>query len=83
MRSSLGKTFSAGAMAIVIATAPSFASAGCRHHHRMFSHYGWPDSFAQASSYWSPHGYGCGPFADNEDGWDIGWNGKCYYPSDY
>jgi hypothetical protein len=25
-------------------------------------------------------GWGCGPFGHNEDGWDIGWAGACYYP---
>lgn len=25
-------------------------------------------------------GYGCGPFGDNADGWDIGSGGVCYYP---
>jgi hypothetical protein len=90
MRSSLGKAFGAGAIASVIAAGlaapPAFAFNNCRHHvihHRVFSHYGWPDSFAQVSSYWRPRGYGCGPFGDNADGWDISWRGVCYYPVGY
>ncbi len=69
-------------LALIMGSCTAPALAGCRHHHhRVLSHYGWPDRFAQVSSYWRPQGYGCGPFADNADGWDIGFGGRCHFPA--
>lgn len=88
MNSGVRKAFGAGVLTLIVAAelvAPSFAFAGCRHDHRhcAFGLRGWPDQISQVSSYWRPRGYGCGPFADNEDGWDIGWAGRCYFPVGY
>ena len=73
----------AGVITLIIAMGSSAvpAIAGCRHlHTHVSSYYGWPDRFAQVSSYRRPTGHGCGPFGDNADGWEIGGDGVCYYP---
>jgi hypothetical protein len=87
MSIALRKALVAGVITLIIAagsaTAPAFAFDACCHHgvhHRAFSHKGCPDLYAQVSSRWRPLGYGCGPFGDNADGWDIGSGGVCYYP---
>lgn len=90
MKPGLRNALSAGVAALIIATGPiavpAFAFGHCsRHvaHHHAFSLRGWPDRYARVSSYWRPRGYGCGPFADNQDGWDIGWHSTCYVPTGY
>jgi hypothetical protein len=71
--------FGAAALAIAAGMSPAsaFASGPCsghRIHHWVADRVGW------RAAYLRGHGWGCGPYSDNDDNWDIDWRGTCYYP---
>jgi hypothetical protein len=84
MKGVFRKTLLLGAVTLTIAVgSPSFALSNRRTHHANAFGYVGRNANTHLQPYARarlPYGYGCGPYADNDDGWGIGAGGVCYYP---
>jgi hypothetical protein len=77
-------------MTLTIAGSPSVAAfafggghgSGYRMHAGVvFGRSSWHSGHARGyGREWRRFGWRCGPYGDNEDGWDIAWGAVCYYP---